>query len=123
MRLGEPNFTTMKNNLTHLSGDDIDRIIARTQMQPASICPCGLHWVQSDKKGCGNPITRFSKSLDAMQQARTVLTTLQRKYYWFVALPNIVAEPHMEALLEATARQHAEAFILAANLAPQQAPA
>lgn len=109
----------MKTTLSRLSGEDLDRIIARTQMQPESICPCGLHWVQSDNKSCGNPIARFHSSLDEMKTARTVLTKLQRHNYWFISLPDVVGEQRLESLMEATARQHAEAFILAANLAPK----
>lgn len=112
----------MKNTLPHLTGDDIDRIIARTQMQPSSICSCGLHWVQSDHKSCGNRIADFHLSLDEMQKARKVMTKLQRTNYWFVSLPDIVdvtGEGRLEVLMEATARQHAEAFILAMNLAPK----
>lgn len=109
----------MNTTLSHLSGEDLDRIIARTQMQPKSICSCGLHWLQSDHKSCGNRIAGFHSSLDEMKTARTVLTKLQRQYYWFVCLPNIVGQEPLECLLEATARQHAEAFILAANLTPK----
>ena len=110
-------------NLSHLTGDDLVRLIAPTQLQRSSICSCGCHYVQSDKKGCGNPIARFDQSLDEMQKARKVMTKQQRANYWFVSLPNVVGELGLEAVMEATARQHAEAFVTAMNLAPKTEPA
>ena len=45
---------------------EINAAIARTVMNQKDICGCGLHWIQSNGKSCGNPVSNYHNSLDAI---------------------------------------------------------
>ena len=115
------------------------RAIARF-MLGSNICSCGLHWLQSDKKGCGNPVANYPGDLNAMAWVEQTLTPDQREDYAHALSqmvpqsvnhgPLAVDEPEagdimcwsLFDLATATATQRAEAFLRTVGLWTEDAP-
>ena len=49
-----------------MTPNEINAAIAKAVMSPKDICGCGLHWMQSNGKSCGNSIRDYHGSLDAI---------------------------------------------------------
>ena len=61
-----------------MTPDEINAAIARTVMNQKDICGCGLHWIQSNGKSCGNPVSNYHDSLDAIVPVVRDLDTDER---------------------------------------------